>query len=140
MVDTVTSTKIYGPSGFEAGRARYKYNFTNESDGTGESAVTKIDVSTLQAPNRGNVAVAGSKIVIEEIEWSIGGFSHVTVAFDATNDDEIAVCSGDGYRNFLPVGGFADPQSSGYTGDIKFTTAGNTTAGSYNITITFRVK
>ena len=47
MADTVTVTKIH--DGF-----RYvTYEFTNESDGTGESAVKKIDLTGL-SPAAGN--------------------------------------------------------------------------------------
>ena len=55
MVDAVSSQVL------QDGERQYIAKFTNISDGTGESKVTKIDVSTL-APNSFGLACNGLKI------------------------------------------------------------------------------
>ena len=58
MADTVTSQTIQDDN------RKAVLKFTNISDGTGESAVTKIDVSALQANSKGDscTEVAISKL------------------------------------------------------------------------------
>ena len=59
------------------------FRFTNTSDGTGESAVTKIDVSALAAdPVTG---AACTKVSIEKIQYTTVGMG-VKIFFDATSD------------------------------------------------------
>ena len=55
MADAVTTQVL------QDGERQYIAKFTNLSDGTGESKVTKIDVSTL-APNSFGLACNGLKI------------------------------------------------------------------------------
>jgi hypothetical protein len=104
--------------------------FYNVSDGTGESAVVKIDRSAL--------GTGTSPVRILRIWGSALGMS-VRIFFDATNDDLIHhVLDGQDinfdYRDF---GGLKDPQSSGYTGDVVFTTVGHTSGDTYSITIEY---
>ena len=59
------------------------FRFTNVSDGTGESAVTKIDVSALS--NDPMSGKACSSVVIEKIYYQTIGMG-VKIFFDATTD------------------------------------------------------
>lgn len=130
MADTVDTKVIRNDHG------RYVVRLLNQSDGTGESAVTKVDVSTLTATNGGTPTYT----TINRIEYSVFGMNHVTLFWDANTDDEIAVLSGQGVLEFTPDGGLTDPKSAGTTGDIKLTTDGATASGGYDITIWMKLK
>lgn len=112
------------------GKRRYIVRLTNVSDGTGESAVAKITKSGLT-----NLAGAvPSKLIVEDIQWSIQGFSSVRLFWDHTTPDEIAVLApGNGYRSFEEAGGLIDPGSAGGTGNITLTTAGAVSGATYDI-------
>ncbi len=131
MVDTVDVRPLF------IGAQRVAYRLTNISDGTGESAVVKVDISTLIGPD--NIA-APTRTVVEQIEWSIQGFSSIRLFWDHTTDDEIAVLAGAGFKDYRSVGGLCDPGSSGGTGDVLLTTAGNAANATYDITIVLRLK
>jgi hypothetical protein len=125
MADNVSSTVIAD------GLRNYKIKLTNISDGTGESAVSKIDISTLTGPDGSN---APSYFAVKSIEYDVQGFSSVVVYFDATSDDEMAILSGQGFFDY--DGAFLnDPQSTGTTGDIKLTTNGAVNGATYDITL-----
>lgn len=125
MADTVNSQVI------EDGPRNYVIRLTNISDGTGESDVVKVDVSGLTGPD---VGVAPDRVAIKSIDYNVQGFDYVTLEFDATADDEIAVLGqGVGYLPFDPP--VNNPKSSGYTGDVLLTTSGGASGSSYDITL-----
>lgn len=130
MADTVDTKVIY-----ESHR-HYVARFTNISDGTGESLVKKIDVSTLTNAT----GATCTYLVIDQINWSVQGFTSVRLFFDATTDDKLAVLSGNNYVDFREFGGMVDPKSTGTTGDILLTTAGATSGNTYYIVIHARKK
>lgn len=117
-------------------------HLTNISDGTGESAVTKVDKSAYLAEDGGEPA----SLDILEARWCVQGFSSVRILWDHTTDDVGLVLAGSGYDDFrkgqngLPTfkKGVADPRSSGDTGDIKVTTAGAVSGATYDITLLLR--
>jgi hypothetical protein len=126
MADAVTTKTLI------SGSKRIILQLTNISDGTGESAVTKLDISALTGPN----GVAPTKISIEEIQWCVQGFSSVRLLTDHTADDVVALLSGNGYRSYHFAGFLIDPASAGDTGDLLLTTVGATTSATYDILIT----
>lgn len=130
MADAVTNTTLF------AGTRRRAVQLTNVSDGTGESAVIKVDKSTLIGPN----GLEPSKLVIEEIIWSVKGFDAITLAWDHTTDDTAEVMSGNGGRDYTYLGGLADPASVGGTGDLVLTTIGAAASAVYDITLILRLK
>jgi hypothetical protein len=84
--------------------------FTNVSDGTGEAAVLKVDVSALSnAPAR--VSLEGIQDVVA---W------HVPQDVDVDQD-------------FTSFGGIPNNAGAGITGDIMFTTVGATAGDRYSI-------
>ncbi len=88
MVDTVT-TQILND-----GPRNTTIKLTNVSDGTGEAAVTKVDVSTLSE--------APSKVRIDKIVYDIQGMT-VQLLWDATADVSIVtVGNGQGRAIYLP--------------------------------------
>ena len=125
MADAVTTSVIL------AGGKHYIATFTNISDGTGESAVAKVDISTLTKSN-GEVP---TKTRIKEIFWNIQGFTSVRLLWDHTTDDLIAPLSGSGYLDLHDIGGKIDPASAGGTGDILLTTNGGVSGSTYLIVL-----
>ena len=76
MADTVASQTI------QDGLKTAVLKFTNISDGTGESAVTKVDVSALASDASGR---ACTDATIEKIWWQCNGMK-VQVLFDASTN------------------------------------------------------
>lgn len=130
MVDTVNTAVMNN------GDKNYVAQFINTSDGTGESAVVKVDISGLTFSD----GTVPSSLTLEEVQWNIQGFTSVTLAWDATTDDEMVVLNGNGYKNFEDIGGLSDPQSTGYTGDVVLTTAGAAAGATYDIVCRFTKK
>ena len=134
MVDAVTVEDIY------SGQRRKVRHITNISDGTGESAVTKIDISTYtfggQAPDH---SFAPVYTTIEMVDFAIQGFASVRLLWDHTTDDEIVVLpAGVGTVYFQAIGGKTDPRSAGGTGDVLLTTNGGASGSTYDIAIYWR--
>lgn len=115
------------------GAKNYIARFTNISDGTGESAVIKIDKSTLV----NEMGFEPAKLAIAEASWSIQGFSSVRILWDHTADDTgLVLSAGNGYRSYQDKGYLNDPGTAGGTGDILFTTAGALSGATYDINLT----
>ena len=129
MADTVdTNVMIDGPRNYIA-------RFTNVSDSTGESAAVKVDISTLLGPEPGQ---APTSLSLLSATWNVQGFEGVKIEWDHTANDEIIICSGEGYVDFRRFGGIHDPRSAGGTGNIVFTTFGTAVANdTYDILLEF---
>jgi hypothetical protein len=130
MADTVDTKVLRGSRGY------YTVVLQNRSDGTGESDVTKVDISTLLTGSGG----VPTYTAIERIDWAVWGFNYVLLEWDHTTDDEIATLAGVGSLDWTYEGGNVDPRSSGGTGDILLTTSGTTANSGYDITIRLRLK
>jgi len=130
MADTVDSQVIYNNKKY------YVVRLTNRSDGTGESAVVKVDISALTGPK----GVAPSKLIIDELQWTIQGFTSVQLLWDAATDDEAAILTGTGYRDYSAFGGLQDPRSATPVGDLLLTTYGAAANATYDILIALRMK
>lgn len=120
MADSVTSRVLFN------GAKRYAAVFSNLSDGTGEAAVAKVDISTLEG--------APTKVKIMRVSGNTVGMT-VSVLFDHTTDDRVLILNGEFDLDFRPYGGLVDPASAGDTGDILFTTTGHTSGDSYTIVL-----
>lgn len=116
------------------GDKNYVVQFLNTSDGTGESAVVKVDISGLTFAD-GSIPTS---MTLMEIQWNIQGFTAINMLWDATTDDEIVILNGNGYKNFESSGGLKDPRSTGYTGDVLLTTVGAAAAATYDIVAKFK--
>lgn len=130
MADLVDVKAIF------SGKRLKVYHLTNQSDGTGEAGVAKVDISTL-TDARG---VAATYCAIDRIEYSVWGFNYVALAWDHTADDEIAVLQGQGVMDWSMLGGNVDPRSTGGTGDVLLTTDGGADGSGYDITLYLRPK
>ena len=112
------------------------FKFTNISDGSGESAVKKIDVSALSTNQQGQ---ACTRVTIDEIWWQCNGMK-VQVLFDASTD-LLCIELGEnqsGHHDYSSFGGLTNNAGSGVTGDIMFTTVGHSSADTYTITMRVR--
>lgn len=98
--------------------------FTNLSDGTGESAVLKVDVSALSG--------APSSVKINKVHYTVQGMV-LTMLWDATTDVRILDLSGDGCFDFTGFGGLQNNAGTGVTGDILFTTSGHSSGDLYSV-------
>jgi len=110
--------------------------FTNISDGSGESAVVKVDVSSLATNSRGDACTG---VVIEKIWWQCIGMK-VQILFDASTN-VFCIELGEnqsGNQDYTNFGGLSNNSGSGKTGDVLFTTVGHTSADTYTIIMSMR--
>ena len=127
MADAVaTTTIIDGP------RKAVIY-CTDTSDGDGEAAVTKVDVSALsQSPDLDTC----TGVRLEKVVFSNVGMG-VKILWDATAD-VIALELPADYSDtldFSDISGLPNYSGSGKTGDIQFTTVGATSGDTYSVTL-----
>ena len=114
MADAVTSQTL------QDGDKVAVMKFTNISDGSGESAVKKVDVSALQTQSGSGASCTG--VTIDCIWYECNGMS-VDLLWDASTDVIAWTLSGYGYFDFRSAGPLVNNASSP-TGDIMFTTTG----------------
>ena len=127
MADAVTSQTIID------GERNCIMKFTNVSDGTGESAVAKVDVSALSSNSAGT---ACSEVRVLRVSHAIVGMS-VQLFLNATSNVllmELAESS-NGHMDFTDFGGLPNNAGSGKNGDILFTTKGHSSGDTYSITL-----
>jgi hypothetical protein len=127
MADAVTSQTILD------GERLFIAKFTNISDSTGETAVVKIDVSTL-APNSFNLACNGVKL--NKIYATTYGMQ-VRILWDATTDVFAWVIpqNTNYLMDFSSFGGIPNNAGGGVTGDVLFTTADAGAGDMYTIVL-----
>jgi hypothetical protein len=127
MADAVTSQTILD------GERLFIGKFTNISDGTGETGVVKIDVSTLAASAAGN---ACNGVKINKIYATTHGME-VRILWDATTDVFAwMVPQNTNYlMDFSSFGGIPNNAGTGVTGDVLFTTADASAGDMYTIVL-----
>ena len=129
MADAVTSQTI------QDGDRIAVMKFTNISDGSGEAAVTKVDVSALQAESGTERACAG--VTIQQMWYDCSGMT-VDILWDATSNVLCWTLSGYGFYDFRQAGPLTNNAGSGKTGDILFTTAGDDNTDRYTVMLAMR--
>ena len=133
MADAVASQIIVDGSSFVA------IKLTNISDGTGETAVTKVDVSALEADSR--TGQSCTDVNIERIWWQCIGMKE-RILFDA-DTDVMAIELGEnqsGNHDYSIFGGLTNNAGTGKTGDVKFTTVGASSGDTYTVILYLRKK
>ena len=126
MADAVTSQTI------QDGERTAVLRFTNVSDGTGESAVKKVDVSALGSNSKGQ---ACTEVHIQRIWWSCangdGGDSFARLDFeDSDGDIPIVTLVDSGYWDFREFGGIpANTSSNSNQSDVNFVVPGAADSG-----------
>ncbi len=113
------------------------FRFTNVSDGSGESAVAKIDVSALAVdPVTG---AACTKVSIQKIYYSTIGMG-VKIFFNASTNVLAWQLNAD-WADTLDLSDFTgipNNAGSGVNGDILFTTVDHSSGDVYNIVMQVR--
>jgi len=127
MADAVASQTLLD------GERLFIAKFTNISDGTGETGVVKIDVSTLN-PNAFNLACNGVKI--NKI-WSTTHGMEVRILWDASTDVFAWMIQPNAnyLMDFSSFGGLQNNGGAGVTGDVLFTTSDASSGDMYTIVI-----
>ena len=127
MADAVTTQTIID------GERNCVMKFTNVSDGSGESAVVKVDVSALTANSEGTSC---SEVRVMRISHAIVGMSVQLFLNASTNVLLVELAeSSNGHMDFEDFGGLPNNAGSGKNGDILFTTKGHSSGDTYSITL-----
>ena len=128
MADAVTATTV-----IDGDRNAVIY-CTNTSDGSGEAAVTKVDVSALSSRQDGTACTG---VRLEKIVFSNVGMG-VKILWNASTNVIAAQLPAD-YSDTLEysdISGLPNVAASGgKTGDIKFTTVGHSSGDTYSIVL-----
>ena len=131
MADAVTSqTLVDGPR-------TTVMAFTNVSDGTGESAVTKVDASALSSMGGPGGAATSTDLKISQIWWSIDGIN-VDILWNASSNVlalSVGGNNGAGHLDCRSFGGLQNNAGGGVNGDVLFTTRNHTSGDTYSIII-----
>lgn len=129
MADTVDSIVYHSSSTY------YGVRLLNKSDGTGESAVVKVDRSTLTD----TLGLEPKALDIVRCSGVVFGCNHVLLLWDAATDDEALILNGSFYFDFSE-GPLRDPLSATNVGDILLTTSGLVANGGYCIDLFLRLR
>lgn len=141
MADSVTSQTLFDDGGHVV------MHFTNVSDGTGESAVIKVDASTMIGGG------ANTRYALDAIAWATVGMGF-NLLWDATTDVLFFTTGNNSSQGFIDyvngTGGNRGPGTgagktgitnnagTGNTGDILLTTVGHNAGDSYVFTLWLR--
>ena len=135
MADVVTSQTIVDTSG-----TKTVMKFTNMSDGSGETLVTKMDASAL------TFMTEDATKSIAKIWWSINttnGKSGVELLWAGTTNSTIGFFSASGFHDYYTAGA-AIPNNATLTantspaGDVLFSTKGFVAGDNYTIILEVR--
>jgi len=135
MADVVTSQTIVDTSG-----TKTVMKFTNMSDGSGETLVTKMDASAL------TFMTEDATKSIAKIWWSINttnGKSGVELLWAGTTNSTIGFFSASGFHDYFTAGA-AIPNNATLTantspaGDVLFSTKGFVAGDNYTIILEVR--
>lgn len=127
MADAVTSQTLLD------GERLFIAKFTNISDGTGETGVTKIDVATLN-PNSFGLACNGVKI---NRIWANTHGMEVRILWDATTDQFAwMIPQNTTYdMSFDSFGGIPNNAGAGKNGNLLFSTSDASNGDMYTIVL-----
>ena len=135
MADAVTSQTLVDTD------KRAVVKLTNLSDGSGESAVKKVDVSALNSHPDGT---ACSRVTIDQIWYDVGGM-RVALEWNASTNVVCMVLGGSaaagnvhGHMDFRSFGGIKNNAGSGINGDLDLSTSGHTNLDHYTIVLELR--
>jgi hypothetical protein len=127
MADAVTSQTLLD------GERLAIMKFTNISDGTGESAVTKVNVANL-SPNNFGKACTG--VTVNKI-MSICHGMEVRMYWDATTDVPffLGAVNTNFENDFSKFGGITNNAGAGKNGNIVFSTADASAGDTYTVVL-----
>ena len=130
MADIVTTQTIADTSG-----VKFVVKMTNQSDGTGENLVKKIDASELTFMTEDNARK------LSKIWYSINtanNKSAVELLWDGTTDASMVILSGNGYWDLRPAGNEVPNNATTPTGDVLLSTKNFANGDNYTILVVFR--
>jgi hypothetical protein len=127
MADAVTSQTLLD------GERLAIMKFTNISDGTGETAVTKVNVSTLTSSDSGKACTGVSVSKITAICHGM----EVRMYWDANTDVPFFLSNvNSNYTNdFSSFGGITNNSSTGKNGNIVFSTSDASSGDTYTVVL-----
>jgi Ethanolamine utilization protein EutJ (predicted chaperonin) len=127
MADAVTSQTLLD------GERLAIMKFTNISDGTGETVVTKVNVSALARSNSG---LACTGVTINKITSVCHGME-VRMYWDATTDVPFFLSTvNTNYENdFSNIGGITNNSGAGKNGNVVFSTSDQTAGDTYTVVL-----
>ena len=127
MADAVTSQTLID------GERMAIMKFTNISDGTGETAVTKVNVSTLAKSGSGQACTG---VIVNKITSVCHGME-VRMLWDATTDVPFFLSTvNTNYENdFSSIGGITNNSGTGKNGNIVFSTSDQTAGDTYTVVL-----
>lgn len=124
--DTVSTITILN------GPGKLTMKFLNKSDGTGESAVKKVDLTSYT--NAAQPAVQPASLIIEKIVYDIQGMK-VQIIADGTSPKVLATLGGFGHLDYKDSAGLNTVNAGANGGNINFTTIGAASGSTYDITL-----
>jgi hypothetical protein len=127
MADAVTSQTLLD------GERLAIMKFTNISDGTGETAVTKVNVANLTASNSGKACTG---VTVTKITSVCHGLE-VRMYWDASTDVPFFLSTiNTNYENdFSTIGGITNNSGAGKNGNIVFSTADASAGDTYTVVL-----
>jgi len=127
MADAVTSQTLLD------GERVAIMKFTNISDGTGETAVTKVNVSTLTSSSSGKACTG---VIVNKITSVCHGME-VRMYWDASTDVPFFMTTiNTNYMNdFSGFGGITNNSGAGKNGNIVFSTADASAGDTYTVVL-----
>ena len=130
MADVVTSQTIVDTVG-----TKTVMKFTNISDGSGETLVTKMDASAL------NFMTEDAERVLAKIYWSVNttnGKSGVEILWDGATNATALFLSGQGFMDLRTDGNSIPNNATTPTGDVLLSTKNFASGDNYTIIVEFR--
>ena len=130
MADIVTTQTIADTSG-----VKFVVKMTNESDGTGENLVKKIDASELTF-----MSEDGNR-KLSKIWYSINtanNKSAIELLWDGTVNGSMVILSGQGYWDLRPAGNEIPNNATTPTGDVLLSTKDFANGDNYTLIVEFR--
>jgi hypothetical protein len=127
MADAVTSQTLLD------GERLAVMKFTNISDGTGETAVTKVNVSSLTASGSGKACTG---VIVNKITSVCHGLE-VRMYWDASTDVPFFLSTiNTNYENdFTNIGGITNNAGTGKNGNIVFSTSDASSGDTYTVVL-----
>ena len=130
MADIVTTQTIADTSG-----VKFVVKMTNQSDGTGETLVKKIDASEL------TFMTEDANRKLSKIWYSINtanNKSAIELLWDGVTDASMVILSGQGYWDLRPAGNEIPNNATTPTGDVLLSTKDFANGDNYTILLEFR--
>jgi len=127
MADAVTSQTLLD------GERLAIMKFTNISDGTGETAVTKVNVANLNSSNSGKPCTG---VTVNKIMSVCHGLE-VRMYWDATTDVPffLSTVNTNYLNDFSTIGGITNNAGTGKNGNILFSTSDATSGDTYTVVL-----